>query len=107
MPLASAYGRDPGCFLRGSRRSAAPRLPSYPRCGLLLQLEEGPSEHFWIVDVVEQGGEPHLFIPFCCLSYPFQLTMRVVPARCPGRVLVGRVPLGQTHSLHPLLRRLL
>src|ERR1700730_2974084 len=40
-------------------------------------------------------------------SYPFQRTRRVVPARCPGRVLLARVPLGQTPSLHPLRRRLL
>jgi hypothetical protein len=42
----------------------------------------------------------------CCLTYPLQRTARVFPARCPGRVLLGQVPFGQTSSLHPLRRRL-
>src|SRR6266446_3208671 len=35
-------------------------------------------------------------------SYPLQLTGRVFPARCPGRVLLWQVPFGQPSSLHPL-----
>src|SRR6266550_2747582 len=42
----------------------------------------------------------------CCLTYPLQRTRRVVPARCPGRVLLWQVPFGQSSSLHPLRRRL-
>ena len=42
----------------------------------------------------------------CCLTYPLQRTGRAVPARCPGRVLLWRVPFGQPPSLHPLRRRL-
>ena len=44
-------------------------------------------------------------IVFCCLTYPLQRTGRVVPARCPGRVLLRQVPFGQTSSLHLLRRR--
>jgi hypothetical protein len=47
-------------------------------------------------------GLPELLILFCCLTYPLQRTERVFPARCPGRVLLGQVPFGQTFSLHPL-----
>ena len=47
------------------------------------------------------------FLSFtCCLPYPLQRTGRAVPALCPGRVLLARVPFGQTPSLHPLRRRL-
>ena len=42
----------------------------------------------------------------CCLPYSLQRTGRAGPALCPGRVLLGRVPLGQSPSLHRLRRRL-
>ena len=40
------------------------------------------------------------------MTYPLQRTGRVVPARCPARVLLQRIPFGQTPSLHPLRHRL-
>ena len=42
----------------------------------------------------------------CCLPYSLQRTGHAGPALCPGRVLLGRVPLGQSPSLHHLRRRL-
>ena len=56
--------------------------------------------------MVQERGEPQLLITFRCLTYPLQRTGRVGPARCPGRVLLGQVPFGQTPSLHPLRPRL-
>src|SRR5229473_2666 len=83
-----------------------PRLPVHARCGFLLQSEVGPAQCFQVVDVVQERREPQLLILSCCLTYPLQRTRRVVPARCPGRVLLGQVPFGQTSSLHPLRHRL-
>jgi hypothetical protein len=48
------------------------------------------------------GREPQLLIFTGCLTYPLQRIGRVFPAGCPGRVLLGQVPFGQTASLHPL-----
>ena len=45
-------------------------------------------------------------IPSCRLTYPLQRTGRASPARCPERVLSGRIPFGQAPSLHPLRSRL-
>jgi hypothetical protein len=42
----------------------------------------------------------------CCLPYPLQRTGRAGPALSPGRVLLVRVPLGQSPSLHRLRPRL-
>ena len=56
--------------------------------------------------MVQERGEPQLPILLSCLTYPLQRTGRVVPARCPGRVLLARVPLARPPSLHPLRRRL-
>ena len=42
----------------------------------------------------------------CRLTYWLQRTVRAWPALSPGRVLLGRVPLGQSPSLHRLPRRL-
>jgi hypothetical protein len=39
-------------------------------------------------------------------AYLLQLTRRVRSALCPGRVLLGQVPLGQSPSLHLLRHRL-
>ena len=42
-------------------------------------------------------------IPSRCLTYPLQRTVHaILPARCPGRVLLVRIPFGQAPSLHPL-----
>src|SRR5438034_3166972 len=83
-----------------------PRLPVHARRGFLLQSEVGHAQRFEVIDVVQERREPQLLILSCCLTYPLQLTGRVFPARCPGRVLLWQVPFGQTLSLHPLRRRL-
>src|SRR5919108_2342840 len=54
----------------------------------------------------ERGLSPHRSHSLVGYSYPFQRTRRVFPARCPGRVLLSRVPFGQSLSLHPLRGRL-
>jgi hypothetical protein len=54
-------------------------------------------------DMMQERGEPHRPVCSCCLTYPLQRTLRVGPARCPGRVLLARVPFGQPPSLHHLL----
>src|SRR5216684_2688191 len=79
-----------------------PRLPVHARCGFLLQAEVSPAQCVQVVDVVQERREPQLLILSCCLTYPLQRTRRVVPARCPGRVLLWQVPFGQTSSLHSL-----
>src|SRR6266436_6599938 len=83
-----------------------PRLPVHARRGFLLQSEVGHAQRFEGIDVVQERREPQLLILSCCLTYPLQRTGRIFPARCPGRVLLWRVPFGQTSSLHPLRRRL-
>src|SRR6266436_6242199 len=83
-----------------------PRLPVHARRGFLLQSEVGHAQRFEVIDVVHERREPQLLILSCCLTYPLQRTGRIFPARCPGRVLLWRVPFGQTSSLHPLRRRL-
>src|SRR6266436_272570 len=83
-----------------------PRLSVHARRGFLLQTEVGHAQRFQVIDMVQERREPQLLILSCCLTYPLQRTRRVFPARCPGRVLLRRVPFGQTPSLHPLRRRL-
>src|SRR2546429_1825446 len=83
-----------------------PRLSIDTGRGFLLQTEVGHAQRFQVVDVVQERREPQLLILTCCLTYPLQRTGRVFPARCPGRVLLGQVPFGQTPSLHPLRCRL-
>ena len=42
-------------------------------------------------------------IPLRCLTYPLQRTVHaILPARCPGRVLLARIPFGQAPFLRPL-----
>src|SRR5712671_3096941 len=83
-----------------------PRFPVHARRSFLLQSEVGHAQCFQVVDVVQERREPQLLILSCCLTYPLQLTGRVFPARCPGRVLLWQVPFGQSSSLHPLRYRL-
>src|SRR5882762_9804867 len=79
-----------------------PRLSSDTGRGFLLQTEVGHAQPFQVVDGVQERREPQLLILTGCLTYPLQRTGRVFPAGCPGRVLLGQVPFGQTASLHPL-----
>src|SRR4029077_16870992 len=83
-----------------------PRLPVHARRGFLLQTEVSHAQRFQVVDVAQKRREPQLPILLCCLTYPLQRAERVVPARCPGRVLLWQVPFGQPVSLHPLRSRL-
>jgi hypothetical protein len=53
-----------------------------------------------------RGLSPHKSHSLVGYSHPLQLTGRVIPARCPGRVLLWQVPFGQPSSLHPLRGRL-
>src|SRR5216683_2474897 len=83
-----------------------PRLAVHAGRGFSLQIEICRAQRFRGVDVVRERGEPHLLILACCLTYPLQRTVRIFPALSPGRVLLSRISLGQTSSLHPLRRRL-
>ncbi len=83
-----------------------PRLAVHARRRLMLQTEVGSAQPLAVIDVVQERGEPHLPILSCCLTYSLQRTGRTWPALGPGRVLLGRVPLGQSPSLHRLRRRL-
>src|SRR5882724_15104 len=83
-----------------------PRFSIHARRSFLLQAEVGHAQRFQIVDVVQERREPQLLILSCCLTYPLQRTGRVLPARCPGRVLLRQVSFGQFSSLHPLRYRL-
>jgi len=83
-----------------------PRLPVYARRRFFLQTKVSHAQRLPVVNVVQKRREPQLPIFLCCLTYPLERTRRVVPARCPGRVLLEQVPFGQTASLHPLRYRL-
>ena len=80
-----------GVFIRAEHVSLPPRVPDMLSVRNE-QLTEGVFTH-----------KSHSLVGY---SYPLQRTGRVFPARCPGRVLLGQVPFGQTPSLHPLRRRL-
>ena len=82
-----------------------PRLPVYTSRSVPLQLRVSKPQSVDVVDVMQQSSELCILVLSCCLSYPFQRTGRVDPALSPGRVLLARVPLGQTPSLHLLRRR--
>src|SRR5215469_11443719 len=79
-----------------------PCLSVHARRGFLLQREVSQPQRFQMVDMVQERRESQLLILLCCLTYPLQRTARVFPARCPGRVLLGQVPFGQTVSLRSL-----
>ncbi len=83
-----------------------PRLAVDAGRGFSLQVEICRAQRFRGVDVVRERGEPHLLILACCLTYPLQRTVRIFPALSPGRVLLLRISLGQTPSLHLLRRQL-
>src|SRR3989442_3216095 len=83
-----------------------PRLTIHARSGFLLQRGIGRPQSLQVIDVVQERREPQLPVPSCRLTYPLQRTERAVPARCPGRVLLGQVSFGQTASLHLLRDRL-
>ena len=55
--------------------------------------------------VMEERSELRLPVLSCCLTYTVERIGRDDPALSPGRVLLVRVPLGRTPSLHHLRRR--
>src|SRR2546427_5113670 len=83
-----------------------PRLSVHARRSFFLQREVSHAQCVEVIDVVQKRREPQLLILSCCLTYPLQRTGRVLPARCPGRVLLWQVSFGQPSSLHPLRYRL-
>src|SRR5690349_13503824 len=54
--------------------------------------------------MVQQGREPYLLVLLRCLSHTVQPAGLASPARCPARVRLSRVLLGQRPFLHNLLR---
>ena len=94
---------------RSASRSSRPSpyschvTPSTPAAACLFRLVVAAAQQIDI-HVVQQGGEPHLPVPLCCLPYTVQPAWPALPARCPVRVRLFRVLLGQRPSLHDLLR---
>ena len=69
-----------------------------------LHREVGRAQPLDVVHVVEKRREPLFPVLLCCLTYTLERAGRAGPALCPGRVALGRVPLGPLPSL-PRLRR--
>jgi len=82
-----------------------PRLSIYTGGGVSLQLAIGRPQTIDVVDVVQERSEPQLLVPLCCLAYSLERILRALSALCPRRVLLKRVPFGQSPSLHPLRSR--
>src|ERR1700730_4294227 len=79
-----------------------PRPPVHARRGISLKL----IEHLFVqvrVDVVQEREELVFFLFSQSLSYSLQHLSRVLPALCPERALLARIPLGLGPSLHRLL----
>ena len=78
-----------------------PRHPIHSRRRLFLQavitFPEQVDAH-----VVQQGCEPPLPILLCCFAHTLQPAWPAFPARCPARVRLLRVLLGQRPSLRNL-----
>jgi hypothetical protein len=91
-------------FLKGLA-VVLPRLTVHTGCGVPLQLEVSKAQSVDPLDVMQKSGELYILVQCCRLSYPFQRTGRIDPALSLGRVLLARIPLGQTPSLHLLRRR--
>src|SRR5206468_6597465 len=84
-----------------------PCLSVDPCRGVSLTREVRFAQAVSAVDVVQERREPLLPFSLSCLSYPLERTLRAFPALSPGRVLLGRIPLGQPPSLHRLRGRFL
>ena len=83
----------PSCSVLKTKRPVSPdRSPSHTHHAFAISA----------ADVVQERGEPQRPIPSRCLTYPLQRTGRALPAQCPGRVLLARIPFGQSPFLHPL-----
>jgi hypothetical protein len=84
-----------------------PRLAVYARCRAPLDFQVRCSQPLHVIDVVQERGEPLFLILLCCLTYPLKRAGRTFPALSPECVALGRVPLGQSPSLHRLRSRFL
>ncbi|TFH18748.1 MAG: hypothetical protein E4H03_14330 [Myxococcales bacterium] len=96
----------PELLLQAFARVLRPHHPVDSGQGIPPQSEECLSEPL-SGNVVKKRCELRLPILPCYLAYTIQRTWHVmVPALCPGRVLLVRVPLGQAPSLHDFRFRL-
>ena len=84
-----------------------PRLAVYARCRAPLDFQVRRSQSLHVANVLQERGEPLFLILLCCLTYPLQRAWRTIPALRPECVTLGRVPLGQSPSLHRLRSRFL
>src|SRR5438045_5902850 len=66
----------------------------HPRRRPPFQVEIAATEQIDI-DMVQQGGEPHLWVSLGCFTYTVQPACPDPPARCPARDRLFRVLLGQ------------
>ena len=80
-----------------------PRHPIHSRRRLPFQVVVAAPEQVEI-DMMQQGGEPYLLVPFGCLTYTVQPAWPAFPALSPVRFRLFRVLLGQRPSLCDLLR---
>jgi hypothetical protein len=83
-----------------------PRLAVDARGRVSLQRVVRGAQGLDVVHVVQERREPLLPVPFGGLTYSLERTERAIPARCPERGLLVRVPLGPLPSLHHLRGRL-
>ena len=91
----------------------SPCLAINSRRSLSLHGEISPSRGIDIINMVPERGKPTLAIPDRCLSYPFYRIWQVrywniisfCPVLCPELVLLEKIALGQTPSLHNLRRK--
>src|SRR4030095_10909611 len=84
-----------------------PRLSIDPCCGILPQAEVCLAQVLDLVDVMKQRHQPLLWPSPHCLPYASERLLHAfIPALCPGRGALFRIPLDQPPSLHPLRRRL-
>lgn len=98
--LRDSHPSDWSCSVRSATQSSGEvlevslkvlrvLLPRYlidPWCGFPLETEEGLPESVDIVDVVPERAEPLLPILLCCLPYPLQLVLQILPALRSGPV---------------------
>jgi hypothetical protein len=86
---------------------APPRLAIDSRGRFPLNLALASPQPFDVVEIMQERGEPLLPVSSGNLTYPLKRALRVLAALSPGRVLLKRVSLGQSPSLHCLQSRFL
>jgi len=80
-----------------------PRHVVYSGCGIAPLRLEGLTQEL-LAHVVQQIGEPLLWVPSRCLSYPGQTARRWFLPLCTGHGRLPRIPLGRVPFLHGLRR---